>query len=367
VSRRRRAARTTGAVVVSGAVAATAIAVGYAIAAHPHSAAPVAAVVPTGTAAVTRGTVHERVPVAGTLGFGGGYTVVNQYPPGVLTSTAAAGDTVTRGGVLYAVDGHPVRLLYGGAPAYRGFASGMPDGPDVRELEANLAALGMRPGTVDNHFTSATAAAIKRWQAAHGVPVAQRTGALDPGEVVFLPGPVRVGTVSATVGAHVAPDAPVLSGTGTTRVVNIAMSTDQVSLVHVGDEVLVALPGSGGEVPGHVTSVGRVATAPANTNGGGDSQPSTPTVPVTVSVVLPASAGGLDQAPVQVEITTAEHPDVLLVPVTALLAAPGGGYQVRLANGAYVSVQPGLFDDSTGTVEVAGDLQAGTQVEVPSS
>jgi hypothetical protein len=83
----------------------------------------------------------DPLPLAGTLGFDGGYTVINQYAPGVLTSTAAPGATVSRGGVLYSVDGHPVRLLYGGTPAFRAFAAGMPDGPDVRELEANLAAL----------------------------------------------------------------------------------------------------------------------------------------------------------------------------------------------------------------------------------
>jgi peptidoglycan hydrolase-like protein with peptidoglycan-binding domain len=363
---RRRAARTAGAVAVTGVVAATAVTVGYAMAARPRSDAPAAAAVPTGAAAVVRGTVRERVPVAGTLGFDGGYTVINQLAPGVLTSTAAPGGTVGRGGVLYSVDSRPVRLLYGATPAYRAFTAGMPDGPDVRELEANLAALGLRPGTVDNHFTAATAAAIRRWQAAHGVPAGQRTGALARGEVVILPGALRVTAVPAAVGAQLAPDAPVLSATSTSRAVTIPMTTDQVSLVHVGDQVLVVLPGTGGQVPGRVTRIGRVATAPDATGGGGQSGPAT--VAVTVSLRVPAGAAGLDQAPVQVEITTAEHRDVLLVPVTALLARPGGGYQVRLASGGYVAVTPGLFDDATGTVEVSGaGLVAGQRVAVPAS
>jgi hypothetical protein len=217
---------------------------------------------------------------------------------------------------------------------------------------------------VDNHFSTATGAAIRRWQARLGVPAAQRTSTLAEGEVVFLPGPVRVSAVTATVGARLAPDTPVLSATGTARVVSVAMTTDQAGLVHAGDEVLVVLPGSGGQVPGRVARVGRVATAPSSDNNG----PSGPaTVPVTVTLRIPPGVAGLDQAPVQVEITTAEHPDVLLVPVTALLAAPGGGYQVRLDSGRYVSVQPGLFDDGTGTVEVAGDLTPGQRVAVPAS
>jgi hypothetical protein len=52
--------------------------------------------------------------------------------------------------------------------------------------------------------------------------------------------------------------------------------------------------------------------------------------------------------------------------VTALLARPGGGYQVRLADGRYVPVEPGLFDDTTGMVEVTG-LAGGQRVEVPAT
>jgi peptidoglycan hydrolase-like protein with peptidoglycan-binding domain len=350
-------------VAVTGVVAATAIAIGYATAARPQSEAPAAATVPTGAAEVTRGTVRQRIPISGTLGFAGSYTVINQYAPGVLTATAAAGATVARGGTLYTVAGHPVRLLYGGAPGYRPFAAGMTDGPDVRALETNLAALGMRPGTVDNHFGAATAAAVRRWQAAHGVPAGQRTGALAEGEVVFLPGPVRVSGVTATVGARLGPDAPVLAATGTGRVVNVAMTTDQAPIVHAGDEVLVVLPGTAGQVPGRVATVGRVATAPSPNNG----PPGPATVPVTVTLSVPGNATGLDQAPVQVEITIAEHRDVLLVPVTALLAAPAGGYRVRLDSGRFVPVRPGLFDDPTGMVEVAGELTPGQRVVVPAS
>src|SRR5262249_30222620 len=155
----------------------------------------------TTTAAVTRGTVTERVQVAGTLGYDGSYPIANHYAPGILTALADPGTTVARGGILYAVDNTPVRLLYGTFPAYRGSAEGMSDGPDVAELETNLAALGFAPGTVDNHFSATTAAAIRRWQAAWGLPSSQRTGSLEPGRVVFLPGPVRVSQSPASTGA----------------------------------------------------------------------------------------------------------------------------------------------------------------------
>ena len=54
---------------------------------------------------------------------------------------------------------------------------------------------------------------------------------------------------------------------------------------------------------------------------------------------------------------------------TALLAKVGGGYQVRAmsATGArLVDVEPGLYDDTAGTVEVgSAGLTEGLIVEVP--
>ena len=68
-------------------------------------------------------------------------------------------------------------------------------------------------------------------------------------------------------------------------------------------------------------------------------------------------------------ITTAQRDGVLMVPVTALLAKVGGGYQVRVMSpgqAQLVDVEPGLYDDTAGTVEVSGGgLAEGLAVEVP--
>jgi peptidoglycan hydrolase-like protein with peptidoglycan-binding domain len=361
----RRIGRGVGVTATVAVLAAGAVGVGREVLARPPQPQP-QALVATGTARVSRGTVTERVQVPGELGYDGGFSIGYQGPPGVLTSAAAAGSTVDRGGPLYAVANQPTRLLLGTVPAYRGFASGMPDGPDVAELEQNLAALGMQPGTVDEHFSSSTAAAIRRWQATWGLPAAQRTGALPFGSVTFSPAPVRVADVATPVGGMVDPGTAVLSVTSSTRVVSAQVSVDQQRLVHVGDQVQVSLTGLA-PVQGSVTRVGRVAVAPSQGSGGGPGQPGTPTVTVTIAVTLPAEAADLDQAPVLVAIATQTHRDVLLVPVVALLARPGGGYQVRLADGRYVQVQPGLFDSTASTVEVAGELTVGEQVQVPAS
>jgi hypothetical protein len=84
----------------------------------------------------------------------------------------------------------------------------------------------------------------------------------------------------------------------------------------------------------------------------------------------PAATGRLDQAPVNVSITTAHVDNALAVPVAALLALAGGGYSLEEigAGGAHrlVAVTLGLFDDADGLVQVRGtELAAGQRVVVP--
>jgi peptidoglycan hydrolase-like protein with peptidoglycan-binding domain len=364
----------------AGLVAVVAVGVGAVVwraaaGGSPGAAAPAAPAVSTTTAPVTLGDVTQRVQVAGTLDYDGAYMMINQLPPGILTAAADPGTAVVRGADLFAVSGAPVVLMYGSTPAYRDLSAGMSDGPDVRELEENLVALGMDPAhtiTIDNHFSGATADAIRRWQTARGLPAAQRTATIPLGQVIFLPGALRISQAPATVGASIGPGTPVLSGTSTTHVVTAQLTTDRQNLVHTGDRVLVTLPGGATPVAGTITKIGRVAAGGTNTTSGGSATGNAPpTIPVTVALQLPAGVGDLDQAPVQVAITTAQHHNVLMVPVTALLARPGGGYQIRVIETAgtrLVDVQPGLYDDTAGTVEVTGTALTQTMtVEVPTS
>jgi hypothetical protein len=143
-----------------------------------------------------------------------------------------------------------------------------------------------------------------------------------------------------------------------------------VSQLRVGDRVLVTLPDNT-STPGRVADIGRVATTPSGDTqaGGGGQGPPTPTIPVTVNLLDPPAQNGLDQAPVQVAITVQEDRGVLAVPISALLAQPGGGYAIQTASGSRTRLLPvttGLFDDVAGRVEVAGaGLAAGMRVQVP--
>jgi peptidoglycan hydrolase-like protein with peptidoglycan-binding domain len=357
------------------------------------AAATPTAEVPTGTATVARTDVVERQQVAGTLGYGDSVTVVGQSQDGggssgaggggqaqdgIVTRVPAVGAVVGRGQTLYEVDGHPVPLWYGARPAWRAFGLGMTDGQDVRQLEANLVALGFDPDraiTVDRHYSWATVAAVKRWQQASG---RARTGAVPLGQVVFLPGPIRVATVTATVGAPLPGGTAILSATSTRPLVTVALDPAMQQQVRRGDRVEVTLP-DGKTTRGTVASVGRVATQSSTGSGqeggqdpsqsGNSDSSGQATVQVTVRLANPRAAGGLDQAPVQVAITTQAHRGVLAVPIGALLAQAGGGYAVEVVEGGArrrVPVGTGLFDETAGLVEVNGaGLAEGATVEVP--
>ncbi|HEY3921078.1 MAG TPA: peptidoglycan-binding domain-containing protein, partial [Gaiellaceae bacterium] len=261
------------------------------------------------------------------------------------------------------VDGQPVSLLYGATAAWRAFVPGMPPGEDVAELNENLDALGYG-NTLSDEFTSATSSAIDAFQSARGMPA---TGALLLGSVVFEPGAVRVTTVTPTLGATVAPG-PVLGVTSTGRVVTIELDAAQQSELEVGDPVVITLPNNA-TTPGRVSFVGKVATAPSSDQSGGGNGSSAPTIEVDVAPTDPAATGTLDQAPVNVSITTATARNALVVPVDALLALASGGYAVeRVTAGVHqlVAVNLGLFDDAEGFVQVTGSgLAPGQRVVVP--
>jgi peptidoglycan hydrolase-like protein with peptidoglycan-binding domain len=151
------------------------------------------------TASVTRRTLSESSTVSGTLGYG---TTLELYDRvgGTFTWLPSVGAVIGRGGALWRIDDLPIVLMYGAVPAYRTLKQGVSDGPDVIELNENLIDLGFDPYraiTDDEAFGEATAAAVKRWQKAEGLP---ETGELELGRVVFAPGARRVTAVKVTLG-----------------------------------------------------------------------------------------------------------------------------------------------------------------------
>jgi hypothetical protein len=235
-------------------------------------------------------------------------------PSSTFTKLPAVGQVISGGQTLYAISGRPVVLRYGS--------------PATRELPL--------------------------------------------GSVVFEPGPVRVTSVTATVGQAVMPG-PVLGISSTARQVHLALDAAQQASVKVGDAVTITLPDNQ-TTPGRITYVSSVATAPSSKSG---QEESAPTIEVNVTPTDPAATGHLDQAPVNVSITNESVENVLAVPIDALLALAGGnragaaGYAVEVAEGRVhrlEAVSLGLFDDAVGLVQVSGQgVSAGQRVVVPAT
>jgi hypothetical protein len=316
----------------------------------------------TGLAQVTQGALSARTLENGTLGYANDYQVVNRAS-GTVTQLPDVGQVVGQGKVLYRVDGEPVILLQGASvPVYRDLAWGM-EGADVRQLNAALVALGYATkDEIDPHsdyFGRQTYYALKELQDDVGFT---KTGRLPLGQAVFLPAKeIRITKVNAVRGGSAAPGSVVLQASSTDRQVTVALNASQQSDVAVGDQVTISLP-NGKTTPGVVSAVGKVATKGDNST----------TIDVYIAPSKPKETGQLDQAPVQVAIVSDTVKDVLSVPVNALLALAGGGYAVEVieAGGAHrlIAVQPGLFDNSAGKVEVSGDgLTVGQNVVVPAS
>ena len=153
---------------------------------------------------------------------------------------------------------------------------------------------------------------------------------------------------------------PVMKTTATVQVVTVQLDTGKASVARVGERVSVQLP-SGNYIHGTVTSVSRVATSSSSGGGGGGSGGSGATLPVTISVS--ASGQGLDKAPVTVLFEQSRARNVLAVPVTALIATPGGGFAVEVVDAAghhQVPVTPGLY--TSGYVQIDGAVQEGETV-----
>jgi peptidoglycan hydrolase-like protein with peptidoglycan-binding domain len=356
----------SGAVVLAVAAAATGVVV--ATSGSGQSALPKeASAVNTGT--VDRGNLSDTVSQYGILGYraqsnGSPYAVIN-HASGTFTELPEAGAKVNCGGVLYRVNNSPVVLLCGTTPAYRSLSAG-DSGPDVAELNANLVKLGYATRAqlhASRDFSAATESAVTKLQSKLGE---DRTGSLGVGQAVFLPRSVRIAAVSAELGGAAQPGMRVAQATTDTLEVEVNLDPAQQREVKRGDDAQITLPDNT-SVNGKVDRLGRVAQVPIgqdNTTGA--------TIPAYISLNHPEQARALDQAPVQVAITTQGVENALSVPVTAIVGRSGGGYAVEVVDPGgrrrLVAVKLGLFDTAGGRVQVVeGGVHEGDRVVVPAS
>jgi multidrug efflux pump subunit AcrA (membrane-fusion protein) len=149
-----------------------------------------------------------------------------------------------------------------------------------------------------------------------------------------------------------------MTTTSTHQLITVKLDASKQQIAKHNARVSVELP-AGDTVGGRIVSVGKVATAAAAS----DNQ-SAATSTLKVTVKLSNHVKALDQAPVTVNFEQSRAKDVLTVPVTALLAQPGGKFAVELREGTtrrLVPVTTGLY--ASGYVEIDGaGLRPGQRV-----
>jgi peptidoglycan hydrolase-like protein with peptidoglycan-binding domain len=309
------------------------------------------------TDTVTRRDLVQTEQVDGRLGYGATRTIAGG-PEGTITDLPDEGTVVDRGGLLWEVDGAPgPALLFGDRPMWRRLSSGVDKGEDVRQLEENLVALGYADPavvTVDDSYTSATAAAVKRWQKDRGL---EQTGAVEATDVVFAAGPVRIAALKAAVGDKGGGATAVVDVTGAEQIGAVKLETGKASVARQGDAVTVEL-GDGRTINGTVRSVGTVVHS--------DTDQGQTTNYIDIVVALEGGqVVGLDDAPVTVNFTRSSAKDVLAVPVRALLALAEGGYAVERVTATGTELVPvELGDYADGYVQVTGSVADGDTVVV---
>ncbi len=229
----------------------------------------------SGVATVQRRDLVATDTESGTLSYADPQTIFNRLS-GTITWLPGIGQVVKAGGTLYKVSGQPVILMDGPVPAYRDLSEGVTDGPDVKELEQNLVALGFDPNhqiTIDDTFDSATTTAVEAWQASLGET---QTGVVSLGDVVFLPGSQRITQVNTVLGSTGGASSG--SGSGSTTGASLHLGPAQAEFVSLTTTTATT-----------TTTTASTATTSGSTTSSTTTPPDCPT-PTTVAGASAAAA-----------------------------------------------------------------------------
>ena len=317
-------------------------------------------IVPVSTATIRERTIESTEEFEGTLGYAGEGVIINGLN-GTYTKLPAEGDVLTLGDEIYEVDGtQSSYLMYGKRPAYRALDNESANGPDIKQLEASLLQIGFPAILGENfkpdwNFRDKTETAVEKWQKRTNQ---DQDGRIEMGEVTFLRDDVRITEVLPELGTRAQAGAVLAYTSGTDLALTLDLAADRRDILGVGDGVSVELP-DGTDAEGLVTEISSVAQTLQGA--------SEATVEVVIELEDISTIGDLDGAEVTVSVVRETRPDVLSVPVDALLALREGGYALEMVaedGSTYlVAVEVGLFDDSG--VEVSGNFDVGDTVVVP--
>ena len=318
------------------------------------------------TDTITKGDLQGHTSVTGTLRYSDSRKFKSGFE-GVLIQVPASGTVLTQGDVLYRTGSETAYLMRGNLPAWRSFEAGMEDGEDIRQLETALRDLGYFDYEPDDHFSWATTSAIMKWQKDLDM---SRTGTIPLGRIVFTPGDLRVGTVTARVGDRIAADTELFDVTSTTQVVDANIKLSDQKLAVAGTAVTIKLPDAK-TTAGKITSVGTPTEKSSGSGSGagsGSGESKERVIPITVTLTDASATTNFQEVSVTVDLPSEKRTGVLSVPVGALLALSADQYGVEIVESGgttrKVPVTIGLF--AGGRVEISGkDISEGQRVVVP--
>lgn len=306
------------------------------------------------TTAVERRDLVDTFDAAGTLGYGEQRSV-NATRPGTVTALPEPGTEIVAGQPLYSVDDRPGPTVFDGElPMWRTLRTGVDDGPDVAQLEANLVWFGYAGEdlTVDEEFTWETRDAVENWQDALGV---EETGIVEPADVWFTDGAVRVASTTVEVGDPA--QGEILRITGTSQLVHVDLDAKYATYAQVGASVAMELA-DGTETTGTISKVADVADVTPGQNGEAD------TATVAIEVTPDGELAALDESPVTVTLVSDKVEGAFAVPLEAIVAKAGGGYALEVVADDGTThlehVELGRYAD--GWVQVTGNVTEGQTV-----
>jgi peptidoglycan hydrolase-like protein with peptidoglycan-binding domain len=308
---------------------------------------PVAAEDDATTATVARGTLTRDHEYTGDVTYGDSWALPLQ-PDGVVTSARPAGTVVGFGEELLRVDNRPVFLAEGPIPMYRELAHQAEEmsGYDVTFLQMFLISAGFDDGgemAATGEFDAHTRDAVKDWQKSIGI---EQTGRVTPSDIVFSPAPLRIDSVPR-VGTRF----DLIEMTEATPTITVDADNDERKGLEVGRPVEIELA-DGTVLSGSVADQQRVIEADGS-------------VVWRTAFDVTGTIGG-DESSVLVRSTVVEADEVLIVPVSALLAVADGGFALELVEAEgrrLVPVEIGVVID--GRAAVTGEIGEGDQVVVP--
>lgn len=319
---------------------------------------------------VTKGVINAETRLGATLT----YDTASDFAEatGVITQLPVAGKQIGTGEQVYEMDGIPVVLFHGERPFWRTLDTGTTDGPDVAQLEQNLAELGYFLGAPDNHFDGYTKEAVRQWQRwSLGLDGDVANGVFQPSSVAVAPAaPIRIKTVAAKLGqTNVSP----ASYTGVTLHAQATITAGQAATFKAGDKAKVVLPDNttldttltavdqGGQSSGASTGQS------SGQSNGKDGQVTQPSVRIDFPDQTQVAEFGATAIQIIVPNADAATEETLIVPVTALIASAGDQYAVEVIRGESlerVPVEIGLVANAQVQVLKADGLKAGDRVVV---